>query len=125
MSWLDYINPFKAVVSSVERVASELIETNKEDAESKAIILKAADPNGIMRREISRKILNLYSLYIIVMLVLLSFEFFNLVPVGTTVEKMKSATEKLVDLFAPITTMVGMIIGASFGVNWQNTKNGK
>lgn len=125
MSWLDYINPFKTVVSSVERVASELIETSKEEAESKAIILKAADPNGIMRREISRKILNLYSLYIIVMLVLLSFEFFNLVPAGTTVEKMKSATEKLVDLFAPITTMVGMIIGASFGVNWQNVKNGK
>jgi len=125
MSWLDYINPFKAVVSSVERVASELIETDKESAEAKAVILKATDPNGIMRREISRKVLSLYSLYIVIMIILLTLEFLNFVPAGTSIEQMEKATSKLVELFNPITTMVGVIVGASFGVNWQNTRLGK
>lgn len=125
MSWLDWINPFKTVVSSVERVASELIETDKESAEAKAVILKATDPNGIMRREISRKILSLYSLYIVVMLLLLALEFLNFVPTGTTQLQMEKATSKLVDLFSPITTMVGVIVSASFGVNWQNSKSEK
>ena len=75
MSLLDWINPFKTVISSVERVASELIETDMESAEAKAVILKATDPNGIMRREISRRILSLYSLYLVIMVALLTFEF--------------------------------------------------
>lgn len=122
MSLLDWINPFKTVISSVERVASELIETDRESAEAKAVILKATDPNGIMRREISRRILSLYSLYLVIMVALLTFEFFNVVPSGTNPEQMAGATSKLIELFYPITTMVGVIVSASFGVNWQNSK---
>lgn len=123
MSWLDAINPFKAVVSSVERVASEWIETNQEQAEAKAIVLKAMDPNGMMRREISRRVLALYTFYVVLMCLLLALEFFNFVPSGTTAEQMEKATAKLIDLFVPITSMASLIVSASFGVNWQNSRN--
>lgn len=42
------------VVGSVERLASEFIETDKESAEAKALWIKTLDPNGVMRRELSR-----------------------------------------------------------------------
>lgn len=123
MSFLDWINPFKTVVSSVERIASEWIETDKESAEAKAIYLKALDPNGAMRLEITRRVLSLYTFYVVVMVLLLSFEFMNFVPSGTTTLQMEKATSKLIDLFVPITSMAGVIVSASFGVNWQNSKN--
>ncbi len=42
------------VVSSVERIASEFIETDMESAEAKALMIKTLDPNGLMRRDLSR-----------------------------------------------------------------------
>ena len=55
------------------------------------------------------------------MLVLIVLEFFG---VGD-VSKAALATGKLKELFTPITTLVGVIISASFGVNYNNTKQGK
>ena len=119
----DWLNPFSKVVTAVENVASEWIETNQEKAEAQALLLKAMDPNGMMRLEITRRVLSLYALYMIIMIILLGCEFFNFVPSGTNLEQMASATSKLQELFLPITSMVGVIVSASFGVNWQNSKN--
>ena len=125
MCILDWLNPFSKVITSVENIATEWIETNKEDAEAKAVKLKAIDPNGLMRRDISRKVIGLYIFYMVLMCLLIACEFFNFVPAGTTIKHMASATDKLKDLFLPITSMVGIIVSASFGVNWQNIKSEK
>lgn len=111
--------------STVENIATEMIETEKESAEAKTLMLKVLDPNGIMRRELSRKVSFYYGVYLFVMLALLVCEFFGFVPSGQSPEQIASVTAKLGELFAPITTAFGMIIGASFGVNYYNVKNGK
>jgi len=109
------------VVKSIENIASEWIETDMESAEAKVLKIKALDPNGKMRREQSRRLLNLYTSYVVFMMALIACEFFG---VGDA-EQMATATDKLKDLFLPITTMVGGIVGASFGVNALNVKQGK
>lgn len=111
--------------STVENIATEMIETEKESAEAKTLMLKVLDPNGIMRRELSRKVSFYYGVYLFVMLSLLVCEFFGFVPSGQSAENVASVTAKLGELFAPITTAFGMIIGASFGVNYYNVKKGK
>lgn len=111
--------------STLENIATEWIETNKENAEAKAIILKAIDPNGKMRRDLSRRVTALYTLYILVMLLLLCFEFFGYIPSGATKETIAVTTEKFTDLFAPISTLFGLLVTASFGVNYANVKQNK
>ncbi len=103
---------------SLENIASEWIQTDMEKAEAKTLMIKTLDPNGKMRRDISRNILILYSIYIITMLLLICFEFFG---IGQSID---TATQKLTDLFVPITTMVGAIVGGSFGVNASNVIKG-
>ena len=119
MAWYDVFtgNPFK----TIEKIATEWIQTDLESAEAKAIKIKALDPNGKMRRDQSTMLLRLYGLYIVTMLILIVLEFFG---VGDAV-RMATATGKLTELFAPITALVGIIISASFGVNYHNTKHGK
>jgi hypothetical protein len=109
------------VVGSIERIASEAIQTDKETAEAKALFIKTLDPNGIMRRELSRFACIAYGFYLIMMTA------FNLIsafgfgdPVSATV-----AANNMVELFMPITTAWGAIITASFGVNATNAIKGK
>lgn len=108
-------------VKSIENIASEWIETDLESAEAKVLMVKTLDPNGKMRRDLSNKVSQLYTLYIAVALMLLICEFFGL---GDK-EVMVAATTKITNLFMPITGMFSLIISASFGVNYHNTKNGK
>lgn len=110
--------------STVENIATEMIETKKESAEAQTLMLKVLDPNGIMRRQLSRCVTFFYGVYLFTMLGLLVCEFFGFVPSGQTPEQIAAVTQKLGDLFAPITTAFGMIIGASFGVNFYNVKKG-
>jgi hypothetical protein len=110
---------------SIENIATEWIDTEKETAEAKALMVKTLDPNGLMRRDQSSKILGLYIFYMLVMCLLIGCEFFNFVPDGATIDSMAKATDKLVDLFVPITAMVSLIVSASFGVNYANTKQNK
>ena len=110
---------------SIENIATEWIDTEKETAEAKALMVKTLDPNGLMRRDQSSKILGLYIFYMLVMCLLIGCEFFNFVPSGATIDSMAKATDKLVDLFVPITAMVSLIVSASFGVNYHNVKMGK
>ena len=58
-------------IGSIERLASEAIETEKESAEAKALFIKTLDPNGMMRRQISATVSALYSIYILTMLILI------------------------------------------------------
>jgi len=108
------------VVDSVEKIALEYIETDKESAEAKSIFVKTLDPNGKMRKQISKDVFHLYKVYIYVSLFLLALEFFG---VGN-IENIGQVTSKLIDIFVPITAMAGTIISASFGVHYANVKKG-
>lgn len=107
--------------NSIEKIASEWIETAKEEAEAKVLMVKTLDPNGLMRRELSRKVSQLYTLYIVVALLLLVCESFGY---GDPVA-IATATTKVTNLFTPITALFGVIVSASFGVNYANTKQNK
>ena len=108
-------------MKTIENIASEWIETDLEQAEAKTLMIKTLDPNGIMRRELSRKVSQLYTIYIVTALALLVCESFG---VGDA-ESIATATSKVTELFAPITTLFGVIVSASFGVNYANTKQDK
>ena len=108
-------------IKSIENIASEWIETDMESAEAKVLMVKTLDPNGKMRRDLSTRVTDLYTLYILVTLSLLILESFG---VGDQLG-IAIATGKVTDLFAPITTLFGVIVSASFGVNYVNTKSGK
>ena len=75
---------------SIENIASEWIETDLESAEAKVLMVKTLDPNGLMRRDLSNKVSELYTLYIIVALLLLICEAFGLgdaTAIATAVQK--------------------------------------
>jgi hypothetical protein len=108
-------------IKSLENIASEWIETDMESAEAKVLMVKTLDPNGKMRRDLSSRVTDLYTLYIIATLILLILESFG---VGD-LAGISMATDKVTDLFSPITTLFGVIVSASFGVNYANTKAGK
>ena len=111
---------------SIENIASEWIETDMESAEAKVVMIKALDPNGIMRRKLSVQVTKMYKVYLFTMLWLLAIEFvcafFNL---NVNAEALAISTDKIVELFTPITTLFGLIVSASFGVNYANCKAGK
>ncbi len=108
------------VIKSIENIASEWIETDMESAEAKVLKLKTLDPNGLMRRNLSIRVTDLYTLYILIALMLLICESFGY---GDP-EAIAVATTKVTTLFLPITTLFGTIVSASFGVNYANTKQG-
>lgn len=111
-------------VKSIENIATEWIETDKEQAEAKALMVKTLDPNGLMRRDLSRSVSGLYIIYVIVTLLMLIAESFGLGPMNGEQLAVSVATDKVTELFTPITTLFGVIVSASFGVNYANTKNG-
>ena len=121
-------------IGAIENIASEWITTDMEAAEAKAVMVKTLDPNGLMRRDLSNRVTFLYTIYVLVTLALLLAESFGLSPsvsvldssgvvVGETLA-VSVATEKIAGLFMPITTLFGVIVSASFGVNYANTKAG-
>lgn len=103
-------------VGAIERIASEAIETDKESAEAKALWIKTLDPNGMMRRDLSRFASQAYGFYLAAMVILIGMFFFG---VGDPASS-KDAMTAMTDLFLPITTAWGGIVGASFGVNGMN-----
>jgi len=110
------------VVGSIERIASEAIETSQETAEAKALFIKTLDPNGMMRRELSRFTCKAYGVYLASMIILITLHFFG---AGESSEQSVNAIKALTELFVPITTAWGTIVTASFGVNYSNVKAGK
>jgi hypothetical protein len=109
------------IVGSVERIASEAIQTDKETAEAKSLFIKTLDPNGMMRRELSRFTCKAYGFYLISTTALITAHAFGVGDRLASSEAMSAMT----DLFVPITTAWGTIVSASFGVNFANVKAGK
>ena len=109
---------------SVENIAKEWIETDIEKAEAKALMIKTLDPNGLMRRNLSDRVATLYTIYILVMLILLVCESFGIGPMNGDQLAVSVATDKITGLFTPITSLFGVIVTASFGVNASNVIKG-
>lgn len=109
------------IVNSLEKVALEAIETDKESEEAKTVMVKALDPNGAMRRELSRFASIAYGFYLFMTVLLIFLYSFDL---GDK-ESMAEAVHAIKDLFLPITTAWGGIVSASFGVNLTNSIKGK
>lgn len=109
------------VVGSLEKIALELITTDKESAEAKAVMVKALDPNGKMRRDLSRFASRAYAFYLVAMIVM---AFMHIFGIGDA-DGAKEAMGFLTQLFLPITASWGAIVTASFGVNATNTLKGR
>lgn len=109
------------IVGSIERIASEAIETDKESAEAKALFVKTLDPNGKMRRDLSRFASKAYGFYLVATTALIFMHSFG---IGDPLES-KNAIDAMTGLFLPITTAWGSIVTASFGVNGVNSFKGR
>ena len=109
------------IVGSIERIASEAITTDMESAEAKSLWIKTLDPNGIMRRELSRFACKAYGFYLISTTVLIMMHSFGVGDAANSKEAMSAMT----DLFTPITAAWGTIVTASFGVNATNSISNK
>lgn len=108
------------IVGSVERLASEAIETDKESAEAKALFVKVLDPNGKMRRDLSRFASISYGFYLVCTTILIFMHSFGLGDLAGS----REAMDAMEGLFLPITTAWGSIVTASFGVNGVNAHKG-
>ena len=119
-------------IKSIENIALEFIETNKESAEAKAVMIKALDPNGKMRRDQSSNVGGMYKFYLISTASMVLIELTYCMAMGEkltdtdyVLAAISSATDKMTTLFIPITTLYGAIVTASFGVNYANVKQSK
>jgi hypothetical protein len=120
--WSSIANIFTGgATKAISDIATEWIDTDKESAEAKAIMVKTLDPNGSMRRDLSRFASIAYGFYLFMTTVLLFMVAFDL---GDAAGATK-ASEMMTELFLPITTAWGSIVGASFGVNGINSSKGK
>jgi len=108
------------LVGSIERLGSEWIETNQEKAEAQALMVKTLDPNGRMRRDLSKFACIAYGFYLITMVFLSFMVAFG---VGDSAGA-EQAAGMMFDLFMPITTAWSAIVAASFGVNGMNSFKG-
>ncbi len=108
------------ILKSVENIALEAIDTDKETAEAKSLFVKTLDPNGMMRRQISLHTSRLYAFYLIATVILIFMVSFGIGDTGGA----EKAIEAMKELFVPITTAWATIVGASFGVNGMNTFKG-
>ncbi len=130
MAWYDFFTG--GVIKSIENISKEWIETEKESAEAKAIMVKSLDPNGKMRRDQSKNVGGMYKFYLISTAIMILIELIYSMYMGDTLTKddyvlvaLSNATGKMTDLFIPITTLYGAIVTASFGVNYANVKKDK
>ena len=108
------------IVKTVEKIALEAIDTDLEKAEASTVVVKALDPNGNMRRDLSRFASVAYGFYLFVTTVLIGMHSFEL---GSPTQS-KEAIDAMTSLFTPITASWGAIVSASFGVNGVNSYKG-
>lgn len=120
------------IVGSIERLASEWITTDMESAEAKAVMIKTIDPNGKMRRDLSRFACIAYGFYLFTTVILV---FMSVWGVGgdlcTTISQIETCKPRaevaaglMGELFLPITGSWAAIVSASFGVNGMNSYKG-
>lgn len=130
MAWTDFFTG--GAFKTVENIALEFIETDKESAEAKALMIKTLDPNGKMRRDQSKNVGGMYKFYLFSTAAMILIELIYCMYMGESLVKtdhvliaLNNATDKMTGLFVPITTLYGAIVTASFGVNAMNVKQGK
>jgi len=115
-------------MSSIEKIALESIDTVKETAEAKALMIKTLDPNGKMRRDLSSFASKSYGFYLVATTLLIFIHSFGGDPSAVNevviVSQSKEAIDAMTELFLPITTAWGTIVTASFGVNGINSHKG-
>ena len=130
MAWYSFLTG--GVVKGIESIANEWIDTDIEkaqagkiDAESRSLLVKVLDPNGKMRRDLSRFACRAYAFYlgaavflIFMQMVMAMFDFGNIAAA-------KEAVASITALFLPITASWASIVGASFGVNATNSIKGR
>lgn len=109
------------LLGTVEKIGTEWIETHQEKAEAQALMVKTLDPNGKMRRDLSKFACYAYGFYLVAMVALSFMVAFNIGDAAGAVE----AAKMMADLFLPVTTAWGGIVGASFGVNGVNSFKGR
>ena len=130
MAWHDFLTG--GAFKSIESIALEWIDTDKESAEAEVLKIKALDPNGKMRRDQSKNVGGMYKFYLISTAVMILIELVYCMNMGDKLTEgdyvlaaLSNATGKMTDLFVPITALYGAIVTASFGVNYANTKQNK
>lgn len=122
MMWSKFISIFTGgLTNSIENIALEYIDTAKETAEAKSLLVKVLDPNGKMRRDLSRFASSAYGFYLVCTTILIFMVAFE---IGDDVGA-KTAASMMTDLFLPITSSWAAIVSASFGVNMTNSIKGK
>ena len=119
MAWHDIFTG--GIGKAIEGIATEWIDTDLEKAEAQALMIKTLDPNGKMRRDLSQFACIAYAFYLVSMVGLSFMVAFGW---GDTTGAETAAT-MMQDLFLPITTAWGGIVGASFGVNGVNSMKGR
>lgn len=120
--WSKIIGVFTGgVTNTVEKIALEYIDTAKEKAEASSLLVKVLDPNGKMRRDLSRFASAAYGFYLLCTSVLVFMVAFK---IGDP-EGAKVASKMMTELFLPITASWGTIVTASFGVNATNSVRNK
>ena len=62
--------------SSIENITKELVDTPLEKAQAQVLKIKAIDPSGKLRRDVTSTTMHLYKIYIYVMLFLLLLKLF-------------------------------------------------
>lgn len=116
------------IVNSVEKIALEYIETDQETAEAKSLLVKTLDPNGKMRRDLSRFACRAYGFYLVATTFLILAHAYGIgdgVVAPGEIASSKEAIDAMTGLFLPITASWGTIVTASFGVNATNSVKGK
>lgn len=119
MSWFNFLSG--GVVNSIERIATEYIQTDKESAEAKSLLVKVLDPNGKMRRDLSKFASRAYGFYLVSTTILVFIHAYGVGDAGASKEAMGAMTS----LFTPITASWAGIVSASFGVNLTNSVKNK
>ena len=131
MSW--FTSLFSGgLVKSVENIASEWIETDMETAEAKSLMIKTLDPNGKMRRDLSRFACKAYGFYLVSTVMLIFMSVWGVGgeacstanEVTTCLLNADIAAGRMTELFLPITGSWATIVSASFGVNGVNSYKG-
>ena len=115
---------FGGVAKDIAKITDTLVTTDEERANARALILKAIDPNGIMRRQISFVVCLLYFIYNMTIFILtlcyaLNFGTIAIVE-GKEINLLHNAILSLTDMYQSISTIFGIIVAASFAVNGVN-----
>lgn len=108
-------------VDPLTKIAEELIDTPLEKAQAQVLKLKVLDPNGKLRRGISKSTNIMFMSYMGVMSVLLLTQAYGLGNADGTAEAIASLKE----LFVPIVGAWTAIVMAAFGVNAVNASKGQ